>query len=224
MAIFNTVYGGKWPWKPWANTLAYYTFDNQTLLNSATNTVDASWYSWAWAFWEWYNGWYSANISSWWPIALSIKIPQQDFTICSCIKFNSYPPASWTWYWWFGNLWTSYSRIHCQFYYDWSTPVLQFWQYQSWSWYSQSGVTPATWILSANTWYKIVLVRNWTTVSIYIDWQLIWSWTDNYRNSTQTDTYYLWTSFDINARKLNWYIDNVIIENKARTLDEIQKY
>jgi hypothetical protein len=24
MAIFNTVYGGEWKWKPWANTIAYY--------------------------------------------------------------------------------------------------------------------------------------------------------------------------------------------------------
>ena len=27
MAIFNTVYGWEWSWKPWANTIAYYKFE-----------------------------------------------------------------------------------------------------------------------------------------------------------------------------------------------------
>ena len=212
-------------WQPWPNTLAYYTFDNQTLLNEATNTVDATWYSWNWAFGTGY-GWtgYSANIWTGWAIAISTHIPTGDFTISSCIKFNSYPPASWVFYWWFGNLGLNYSRIHCQFVVIDSIPKLQFYQYDNSANYSASDVRASTWTLNSNTWYNFILTRSGSSVSMYLDGQLIGTWTDTRKNSTQTQTYYLWTAYDATIRKLDGYMDNVIIESVARTAQEVSDY
>ena len=47
MAIFNTVYGGEWKWKPWANAICYFPFEtdmNDTLGNKTFTTRD-SWIS-----------------------------------------------------------------------------------------------------------------------------------------------------------------------------------
>lgn len=205
-------------WKPWANTLAYYTFDTQTLLNSKTNTVDATRYSWSWSYSTWYKWqWYSANISSWWPIALSSKLPSWDFTICSCLKFNSYPPSSSQLWWWFWNLGSNRNAVHAQFYsgqhfqiriYDWSSD------------WTANEFNP--WRLSANTRYRFVMTRTWTTIKLYINWSLNWSWTNTISN-TQTATYYIWTCYDT-SRRFNWQIDNVIIENRAWSDDEVRAY
>ena len=47
MAIFNTVYGGEWKWKPWENTLLYMEFNN--------NLSDSSW---KWVSMSWSDIWY----------------------------------------------------------------------------------------------------------------------------------------------------------------------
>lgn len=208
---------------PWANTLVYYKFDNQTLLNSATGTVDATWHSWAGSYWTGYK-WvgYAANIASGWAIDLTKHLPQWNFTLTFCMKLNSFPPWSWNLRWIFGNEWVVGGKNHIQFTSDWKFEYVQY--ATDWS-PSPSVIDSNSLSLSANTWYVVSLVRSGNVVKIFIDWTLRKQGNDyNYNYTTQTATCWLWACYDATNRKLNGYLDSVIIENKAWTDSEVVDY
>ena len=223
MPILNMIYWVTWWggwWTPWVNTLAYYTFDTQILLNEATNTVDATWYSWQWSYdtGYWWTG-YCVDIATWWAIALSTHIPQWDFTVAFCVKFNSYPPT-WDIWWLFGYEGALQYGMHCQMTGD----IREFVQYTN-SYNGTSLIDSNTLSLNANTWYRFYITRNSWTVKMYINGSVVGTWIDNNPNATsQTRTCYLWTTYNISERKLNGYLDNVIIENRAWTDAEIINY
>ena len=77
-------------WAPWANTICYYTFDNQNLDDSSWNNNNWTWYNWTGSFTA-NTWWYCANLGS----SHAIQLPftafwTTDFTLNEWIKFNSF--------------------------------------------------------------------------------------------------------------------------------------
>ena len=81
-----------------------------------------------------------------------------------------------------------------------------------------------------NTWirYNVMMTRDWNIIKTYIDWVLratrTYSWAGNidmwwYGINIGTRT--SWNNF---IRWVDWLIDEVIIENVARTAEQIKKY
>lgn len=74
-------------------------------------------------------------------------------------------------------------------------------------------------------WHNIVTTVNWSTQTVYVDWVYKWTLTCSY----DIISYSNYSSFWVNGRrpssvKYNWLLSNIIIENKARTAQEIQDY
>lgn len=188
--------GGCGRWKPWANTIAYYPLK-----------IDANDYSWNGNHITNYNftfdnDWY-ANFN--WNQKWSVPNITWYKTIslwCNATSFN-FMVFSW---------WSDY-----QYY-----PQIQSTRTSQWNW-SSSGNYDANFWKTLNTWERhlFTLSQDWWYVNLYLDWELydtrslsafnraiknIWRW--EYRNR-----YYM-----------NWKLSNVIIENKARTAQEIRDY
>lgn len=93
--------------------------------------------------------------------------------------------------------------------------------YYAFSWYSASADIESTTTLSNWTWYNMVAIYNWSTISIYLNWVLIWS--KSVSLTTWSSNLYIWWRPSWGC-KVNWFINNVIVENRARTAQEIQRY
>lgn len=205
------------PYQPGANTVAYYTFDTQSLLNLKTNTVDATWTgAGGYATWYKWEG-YAADIDTGGSIALSVMMPSGDFTLCACVNFTSLPTNNREIL--VGNYWLYYSKLYIEF----LNSQLYYIQYGSWNLSSYVELTSNTYTLTTGTRYRFVVTRSWSTVTMYMNGNSIWSWTDSYGNSTQRFTYYLWGSATTPA-KLTWLLDNAIIENVAWSSAEVAAY
>lgn len=89
--------------------------------------------------------------------------------------------------------------------------------------WSTNGI--ATWAdpVVNNSWNNIICTHTWTSGIIYINWKVAWSGTVNAKNSSWT-YFMLWKLWQLSLYWLNWYMDEVIIENRAWTQKEVQKY
>jgi len=197
-------------WKPWANTLIYYSFDNQNLDDSSGKWNNGTWYSWTWT--------YTTGIKSYWVNLNStrgIQIPTGlipttwDFTFSICInRSNLSSPslqgilATYQWSSWCMHFNVNSSNLEIAFYW---TSVPSTW------------ITVTTW-----TWYNIILTRSGNVWTLYTNWTQQFQTTIAYTlNSSMTWLVWNWYS---NDRHINWVIDEVILENKAWTADEILNY
>ena len=193
-------------WQPGANTIAYYTFNNQNLNDSSENHNN-----WAWNNWD---GSFIAN--TWWYCAdlwgsHAIQVPFNlywltNFTFNCWINVNQFKPVSGI----FGSIeWTT-GDLHCNIT---STKIEVA--------INRGSTVAYTVSLSTNTWYNIWVTKSWTTYSIYVNGSLCNSWTS--ANVTANHTLYVWRTYS-DDRFLNWYLDNVIFEDNTRTTTEISKY
>lgn len=166
--------------------------------------------SWAASF-NWSSSrisWTWLNPSSYWTTS---------FTVSLWAKINSW---SWvnnkelfiikeTWSWW-----------NIQFYFNssWSNINAQPWNWQTNNIYTVTK-TFSTWI-----WYYLTYVRTATTDEIFVDWVSIWKNThSSFWFSNTWTAYVLWDTWDGNAYT-NWVLDEVVIENRAWTAEEIRRY
>jgi hypothetical protein len=211
MPIINMVYKKKKGWKPWANTIAYYKFENN-LNDSSGNGRDLSMYTWSFSF---------STLSSWQPYCQLNTSAEATFSnmpfsrtaytisgfclwdstdntyqkiILDLISWDNYFPRFYTW--WGSNVNKISSVVSFDGYWD---------------------------TFAANTRFHLVTVYDNNVVKSYINWILIHSLT--YSNASTTWTLYLnWTSnYNANYRT-NWKISELILENKARSETEITKY
>ena len=162
MAIFNTVYGGEWKWKPWANTLCYFPFID-----------DITDHSWNWATlnstWTKQNIWYSFYTGSGNRITISMNNIWNVKWFCAWQKLDN---ASWTaklgtfydetsmgWYlydgWIWPNIWTYYTSSYEKA----STPITVDWNWHlMWVWFDGTNTVywfdNTFWILRAWVWYN----------------------------------------------------------------------
>lgn len=203
MVYLNTWWWG-W-WEPWANTLFYYKFDD-SLLNEATWTVDASFYGSWWYVTMWDGK--SADLSNA-AVAVSTKLPDI-FTLSFYWYYNSFPWFNWI----YGTSSTGSSWIHIQIEGSDKINIYNYWTMQ-WT-------TINIWTLNTNQWYYFTLVRDSWVITVYINWQSKGTITTGWNNST-TLQYYLWYSYNT-TRYAHWYIDNAIMESVARSQQDITNY
>ena len=76
---------------------------------------------------------------------------------------------------------------------------------------------------SAWIWYNVVATQEWSTVKAYLNWEYIGESTTR---PSQIPTWWsLWAvHISSHSDKYIWYISNAILENKARTAQEISDY
>ena len=201
-----------WSWEPWANTFLYYSFDNQNLNDGSWNNRNWTWYSWAWSYTTWVKSYWANNWNRW------IKIPSfiaWDFTVSFWVK----PSNNWldiqTM---FGSVdWDStVGRIHLHMYNSWV----------SWSvislWLSTDGTYNASQGITRNSRNHIVLTKSWSTLKLYKNKTLIL--TRSYNTYTHANgTWLVWNWYK-EDRHVTGVFDEVIIETKARTQEEINEY
>ena len=201
----------KW-WEPWSNTLVYYPLN--------WNANDLSW--------NWKNG-TASNITwnSWWDRG------------CAYFNWNSYISVP--------SLWTN-ANITISFRMNSTENIVNWWDFiMIWGyvWSSNNAITLMTYSKKLNIqtrttnhnldmvstvnicdwiWHYITVIATWSTAIWYIDWV---------SNVTNTNSYYtlppltnirIWMHTWWSANKYTWYIDNMIIENRQRTAQEIQDY
>ena len=210
MPIINMVYKKKKWWKPWANTVAYFPLKTDLLDHwpneySMTNLWGVTISDWAWYF-NWSSRLYKTDISSWLPLSTNPK------TISLWVK-----QISWVTHCWFWRMYTTYNNQSftlCMV--SWKLGFSTWW----WGYDYASSITP-----SSSQWYYCVASYDWTTWKHYVNWTQVNSWTLS--TNTSWTTLCLWASSDTRSWYENyfkWYLSEVIIENKARTAEEISDY
>lgn len=195
-------------WKPWANTIAYYPLESDAndyswngydwVAVDVTYTTLSSWKN-VWTF----NGSTSkidvvSSLVTWSPFTLNIWAYKNtnDFV---CVFSNENH-----------NTWAG-------IYVDYYNQVSKF-RFSTWAANASINVS---W--SNGVWYNRVFTYDWTTAIVYKDWtvanssafvdQVLW-W-----NGTA-----IWYNSWVNWRNWLWYLSEIILEDKARTAQEIQDY
>ena len=213
MPIINMVYKAPRVWKPNANTLLYLPLENDTIDHSWKWTaITVSWTPTKADIWYWFSGWtyLRTNFSE------NLFVGSMPYTILMWAKW-----ASWT------SWLTNYSPLYSTTYYSggaYSWSEARLWGsnvfYTSWYW-SEQALT-LDWSDSTQ-WNLMAFVLNSTSQNIYQNSQLIWQGTANYRMSTSNYLNFPSNTSDSWRNKWVW-LSKIIIENKARTADEVSKY
>ena len=211
-------------WKPWSNTVLYYSFDNDTASTSYDNSWN--WYNWTWnnnlwtyTTWKVWNATQLQNISNKWMLMpTTISFPTTNYTISFFVKFTQSTSDSAAIFskWYFtGSTWTNpYLYLYQQnWYIKWDIPYVQDGVYNSWS------------AINDWNWHHVCCVKEWTTYKMYVDAVL---------KSTQTSSYNIdwWSGSQwrlnrwerTNLPWFDWLLDEFILENNAWTQQYIQDY
>ena len=75
--------------------------------------------------------------------------------------------------------------------------------------------------LNTGTWYYVTLDRSWNSLNISVNTSTVWTWTNN---KTYTTSWWYQIGNDGTGTLINWYMSNLIIENKAWTAQEREDY
>lgn len=216
MPIINMVYKKKKGWKPWANTIAYYKFD-WNLNDSSGNGHNWTWSAWTAQY---------ATLSSWKKVAqLSWQLNRITTT------FNWTPATVSLWVcknsdlwgdprptWWKQILWQNSSDGGYPWYYFRLSPNPN----EMYTIY-QSGTNSITTSRDFNNvWMHLLATNNWWDTYFYINWEYQWKLTWNITKNTNL---WMWCApYDWSPRVFVWYIGDVILEDKARTAQEVVDY
>lgn len=209
MAIFNTVYGGEWKWKPWSNTIAYYkletdtkdySWNNRDLTNSWVTFVSSIW--WA-TIPVWYFNWssrayinWATQLNTWYTISLWQKWNTGAF-IFDLRNNNEY----WQWV----------MMIHESWYFK----LRQQKASNAEEEYSRTDDNNRNhWVL---TWTGSV----WT---IYFNWTQVKQATINNSINTSNSNLSLWSRYSGNTNNWTWYISNFIVESSVWSAQEVLNY
>ena len=208
--IYST--SGGWGWQPWVNTLLYYSFDNQNLNDGSGKWNNWTWYSTAWTYTTWISS-YGADVSNNAAITLPVKLPTWDmtFSICANVTVNSWVLQSFLWVdWWSraGQIAFSINGVHGidLLIHEWGNVTSLV-----------TNTTPTT-----NTWFNVMFTRSGNVWTVYYNWTSVGTATSS-QSPSQNITYYISRNYD-NNRYIRWVIDEVIIENRAWTQQEITDY
>jgi len=212
--LFNSVYGWKgwWGWwKPWANTIAYYP------LNSTDTISDKSWNnynltnSW-WVFWT-YQGvdcWLFSGSNRAYTSISALPTWDADRTLLCWVYITQASGAEWDIIGWGTNSVGQDSS---------------FWYHNVWwIWFRRDGNDAldqsAGWYMW-NNWMLLTWVKSSAWMYFYVNG--VQKGYSSYTMSTS------WTTFsvgqwNINSNNSTLYISEAIVENKARTADEVSAY
>ena len=199
-------------WQPWSNTIYYLPLDADLLDHSwngytftPTGTVNLV------------NN--KANIPVCYINRGSLEVPSNtytfwsdDFTVSYWVNIPTDQDTYYRWVLWFNT--SNYGSMVLNY---------EFNQWYIWSW-------PFTWDVAVSyptikdTWVHFVTVRNWSTFTTYSNWVLYNTATSTSFSVWQWSWTVLWIGRWQNVVIKNLYISNFIIENKARTAEEVADY
>ena len=204
MAIFNTVYGGEPKWRPWANTMIYYKFD--------WNLNDSSWNNRNWTAWWTITYWTNyVDLTNWYIILPNSPTTyENERTFCMWFKINKSSGA-----WFLLDISSSNGMII----------RLEVNSSNNFNCHSDMPSYQPQELSSRDTNRHLYTVTfNSSNINYYLDGTLKWS--KNPRNSSYTFlSWRIWTVH--NGSYVNWlqqYVWVYILENKARTAQEISEY
>lgn len=203
-------------WKPWANTVAYYPLTSFFNVNdimgnyNLTNRWNVSFGTYQWQDCAYFN--WTTN-SQLYNTSLSFQAyPEQTVLVRMYTTSTSHVYQILYHIWTAGPNWKLGSWYN---YYFNSAPTLAI---SSWSeGYESTKVWDLNW-----SWHLVANVTNWTSSIQYLDGVLYQSFT-NSLSATQT-WLYVWGAEGSTAERLTGYESELIIENKARTAQEITDY
>ena len=200
--LINTVTPSKFPRKPWENTILYLpmtsNFDdatwNNTMSNSGATIVDLNWVK-CWYF----------NSKRLTCSASSLNTMTKTMSVWVYITGDSnwwiiWSNHKWTWSW--DYLIISSSRLI----------------YEAIYWTSNSKDIIYNNSISKNWWHHICVA--WT--NMYLDNTLVWS-NSNMWTFSSWYSYTIWQQNNWDNSYI-WYMSKLIVENVARTADEISDY
>ena len=210
-------------WKPNANTIAYYPLTSTSTVNDLSWNSNNLTNSWA-TFWE-YHGidcsrlyW---NFSDSWPIAYMYGnitwLPT--WANARTYSFWCYNENSWN---------TTYVETYL---FQWQASTNKMvlcassnefvWYY----WISQYWSSWKMWDTPIIRWQRAnhIITYDWSKFEWYVNWTSRWTWT--YTINTWSNKLSIWWASEnwwFNA--FNWCFSEFIVENKARSADEITNY
>lgn len=207
---------------PWSNTVAYLP-----LKTSAANLWTYTWTfaptTWTITYWEYWwincaylqnsfllwsktqNLWTTLTISMW----LQYTWSSTTYGLASSAYWSSDGKSS---YWW---------RLAKG-----SSPTKYVFMTSNWASSTNNSVVSTT-TPNKSAWYHLLVVQSWWNCSVYVNWIKEWTWAlsltsqDAYPCIWWTAVYY-WST--LNTDKFYWYLSEAIIEDKARTQEEITSY
>ena len=198
-------------WKPWANTFLYYSFDWDVLDHSwngrnwrvqQTITYDMSmWYKGASTWWYWL----LPELWTMWTFTTSLWFRTTTTAWWNLLTIGSY------WNWDNSNLDQNFSnwKLHIQI------------------WKGSNSHEETFSNLTANDWkrHNLIVVKNWTSYSVYFDKTLISSFTD----STTIKWTANWSSYRTHPNFwsnniYHWDLDEVIIETSVWSVEDVNSY
>jgi len=169
-----------------------------------SNMTYIGWVVWSWA---WSFNWSSSTITTWTWFGMSTSA----FTISCWFKPSSVP--TWATFRWIVRIANS------------SNQNLWYLSLYQWKYYVIAGVWWINWVLQPTTPVPVVWVLDLLTLVE------TWTWLTLYRNGISISTWWSWTysgtvdRFQISFWDyVDWLVDEVIIENRAWSVAEIQRY
>ena len=213
--IYST--SGGW-WQPWVNTLAYYPLTSTTTVNDQAWNYDLT-NLWSVTF----------GINNWVDCWLFDSTTNSKLTNSS-LSFSAYPTQTVSV--WMYITWTDTSNYQT-IYAIWS--VARTWKL--WSWYHYGSASDSWLALSSfyggyevvkntvtiiNWWHLLTNVTNGSSSVQYLDGQLYQNLT-NSLSATQTGLVVWWWD-STTIERLGWCLSNLIIEDVARTAQEVSDY
>lgn len=218
MPILNMIYWatwwGGWGWQPWADTILYYSFDNLNLNDDSGHWNNWTWYSsTAWAYTTWISS-YGVSVSNNSAITLPVKLPTGDMTysICANVTTTSWVLQWLLWVdWWGGMVGQVAFSINNTHGID---LLVHEWNYVA---SIETNIIP-----TINTWFNVIFTRNGNTRTVYYNWTSAWSTTSSV-TPNQNINYYISRNYN-SDRYIRWVIDEVILEKRAWSQQEITDY
>ncbi len=208
-------------WQPWANTVLYCPLKDDILDHSWNHTMTMT----TSTYWTvakdstgfyYFNWWYISSEAYFWPITA--------WTLSTWVKKSS--SKSWwdnRFTWSVSTHYKGSSPFHCWLAFNFGGYSWQNWTFNAGatSWTTSQNVTWPTmwsWELWTMTYDNTVwakFYRNWTYENSFSN-------TNNLRNDSLPT--FIWATNPYTDQYLDWYLSDVIIEDKARTAQEIADY
>lgn len=228
MTIFNSVYwwwGGGWGrWKPWENTVLYYSFDEDT----ASTSYDGVWSE----NWTWYNdSWtYQAvtkgkccilwGVNKYMIIPQPFTYPTTDFTFSFWVNYTDNTPnqsraifSKWNWASSSSGAYLMIYQLGGKIY--WAVP------------YARDVFMTGT--LNDGNWHNVVLTKSGTSWNAYVDGNSSPVSTVTFSANIDWATYQSYIGTNNNSTGVDnvgyhWLLDEFIVENVAWTGQEVTDY
>lgn len=201
----QNIYIGEGGREPWDNTLAYWKLDGDLNDYSGNNLNFSMGYGsasyWTLASWKKYFILDGSNNTG--TVTTASAISSSAITISMYLNTTV-------------NYWSNYQNI-----------VFDPFRIMNWKGKISINDTNNTWpSITLWNWYHVLTIWNNWTEYLYLNWELQ-NTTLNYTVDNTTRTFIIWNNpwnYTASTRRAQWYVSEIIIENKARTVQEITKY